>query len=318
MPSDTLIESLPDLVVLVRRDGVILGQGGGQGLPGSSLRLNGDSVGQRLDAVWPEAVAELVMRLCRRAIALRASTEARFQDGGRHYDVRLIARGPDRTLCVIRQELAVAPEDTLDITGERPRPQLDRRGFLRRFKESMSLATLCEKPAAVVVIHIDGVTDIAQSIDAKIAELLISTAIQRLPAYSAHVDGRESPWFLGQLNDSLLALVLETSDRDAIDASVSTLCASLREPISVGDAVFQLTPYAGVAVLGQDATSPKMLLDHARAAAIEAQRRGSAEVCFFTDTVRLRSLARLDIARELSGAIADGDIRLRYAGRHDL
>jgi hypothetical protein len=144
MPSDTLIESLPDLVVLVRRDGVILGQGGGQGLPSSSLRLNGASVGQRLDAVWPEAVAELVMRLSRRAIALRASTEARFQDGGRHYDVRLIAQGPDRTLCVIRQELAVAPEDTLDITGERPRPQLDRRGFLRRFKESMSLATLCE------------------------------------------------------------------------------------------------------------------------------------------------------------------------------
>jgi predicted signal transduction protein with EAL and GGDEF domain len=318
MPSDTLIESLPDLVVLVRRDGIILGQGGGQGFSSSSLELNADSVGKRLDAVWPEAVAELVMRLSRRAIALRASTEARFQDGGRHYDVRLMAQGPDRTLCVVRQELAAAPEDMLDMTGERPRPQLDRRGFLRRFKESMSLATLCEKPAAVVVIHVDGVTDIAQSIDAKIAEMLISTAILRLPAYSAHGDGQESPWFLGQLNDSLLALVLETSDRDAIDASVSTLCASLREPISVGDAVFQLTPYAGVAVLGQDATSPKMLLDHARAAAIEAQRRGSAEVCFFTDTVRLRSLARLDIARELSEAIANGDIRLRYAGRHDL
>jgi EAL domain-containing protein (putative c-di-GMP-specific phosphodiesterase class I)/GGDEF domain-containing protein len=316
MPIDALIDSLPDLVVLVRRDGIILGHGGGHGLSG--LKLNGESVGKRLDAVWPEAAAELVVRLSRRAIALRASTEARFQDSGRHYEARLIAQGPDRALCVIRQELAAAPEDALDITGERPRPQLDRRGFLRRFKESMSLATLCEKPAAVAVIHVDGVTDIAQSIDAKIAELLISTAILRLPAQSADLNSEQSPWFLGQLSDSLLALVLETSDRDAIDACVSNICASLREPISVGDAVFQLTPYAGAAILGQDASSPKMLLDHARATAIEAQRRGSAEVCFFTDTLTLRSLARLDIARELREAITNRDIRLRYVGRHDL
>ena len=35
-------------------------------------------------------------------------------------------------------------------------------------------------------------------------------------------------------------------------------------------------------------------------------------------TLRLESLARADIARELSEAIANGDIRLRYVGRHDL
>jgi predicted signal transduction protein with EAL and GGDEF domain len=316
MPIDALIDSLPDLVVLVRRDGTILGHGGGHGLSG--LTLKGESIGKRLDNVWPGATAELITRLSRRAIALRASTEARFEDGGRHYEARLIAQGPDRALCVIRQELAAAPEDTLDSTAERARPQLDRRGFLRRFKESMSLATLCERPAAVAVIHVDGVSDIAQSIDAKIAEMLISTAVLRLPAQSAGLDSEQSPGILGQLGDSLLALVIETSDRDAIEANVSAICASLREPISVGDADFHLTPYAGVAVLGQDATSPKMLLDHARAAAIEAQRRGSAEVCFFTDTLRLRSLARLDIARELREAIANRDIRLRYVGRHDL
>jgi diguanylate cyclase len=221
-------------------------------------------------------------------------------------------------LCIIRQELAVAPEDALDITGERPRPQLDRRGFLRRFKESVSLATLCEKPIAVAVIHIDGLTDIAQSIDAKVAEQLISTAILRLPPHYAGPQSENFSWFLGQLSDSLLALVLETDDRDAIDACVSNVCASLREPISVGDAAFYLTPYAGVAVLGQDATSPKILLDHARAAATEAQRGESARVSFFTDTMKLRSLARLDIARELHEAIANRDIRLRYIGRHDL
>src|SRR6185312_14365376 len=73
-----------------------------------------------------------------------------------------------------------------------------------------------------------------------------------------------------------------------------------------------------VAILGQDASSPKALLDHARAAAAEARRTGSTAVCFFSDTVRLRTLARLDLASELREAIDAGDIRLRYIGRHDL
>ncbi len=314
--SDALIDSLPELVVLVRRDGVVVSQGGGQGILG--LKLNAESVGKRLENLWPEAVTLLVMRLFHRAIAIRASTEARFEDGGQHYEARLTAQGPDRALCIIRPLLISAPEDALDITGERPRPQLDRRGFLRRFKESMSLATLREQPAAIVAIQLDGVTDIVQSIDANIAEQLVSTAILRLPAQSADPESERFAWFLGQLSDSLLALVVETSDRDAIDASVANICASLREPISVGDATFHLTPYAGAAVLGQDATSAKTLLNHARAAAIEAQQRGSSKVCFFTDAVKLRSLARLDIARELREAIANRDICLRYVGRHDL
>ena len=158
-------------------------------------------------------MAQLIAQLARGAIATRASTEARFEDGGQHYEARLSAQGPDRALCVIRTVLAGAPEEALDITGERPRLQLDRRGFLRRFKDSMSLAALCEKPAAVAVIHLDGLTDIAQSIDANIAEQVMSAAILRLPAQPAGFSGANS-WYMGQLSDSLLALALESSDRD--------------------------------------------------------------------------------------------------------
>jgi predicted signal transduction protein with EAL and GGDEF domain len=181
----------------------------------------------------------------------------------------------------------------------------------------MSLAALREKAAAVAVIHLDGLADIAQTIDANIAEQVMSAAILRLPAQPAGFGGANS-WYMGQLSDSLLALALESSDREVIESGVSDLCASLREPISVGDADFHLNPYAGVAVLGQDAASPKVLLQHARAASTHARRSGSAKACFFTDTLKLRSLAKLDLARELREAIANGDIGLRYIGRHEL
>jgi predicted signal transduction protein with EAL and GGDEF domain len=217
--------------------------------------------------------------------------------------------------------MLLAPqEEGLENTDERPRPQLDRRGFLQRFKESVALAALRETQMAIGVIHVDGIAEISQAIAADVAERAMSVAIMRLPAHAGAQSASSGgpAWYLGQLSESLLALVMETADRDAIEACANTLCASLREPVAVGSAEFHLTPFAGFAILGQDSSSPRTLLDQARAAASEARRSGATKPRFFTDTLQLRSLARLDIAREMRDAVASADISLRYSGRHDL
>jgi EAL domain-containing protein (putative c-di-GMP-specific phosphodiesterase class I)/GGDEF domain-containing protein len=315
-----LIDALPDLVMLVRRDGVILSQVGGCAV--AAIRPPADAVGKRLKAVWPESPAGVIVQLARRAIARRTTLEISFENAALIYEARVSAQGPDRAICVIRAALqGAAPEDLLN-SDETQRPQLDRRGFLQRFQQTLSMATISEKPAAVAVIHVDGVADIARVVDAKVSEQVLSAAILRLPAESPRVAGQAEDqgftWYLGQLNETLLALVIQTADRDAIEGCVERVCSCLREPVNIGDATFHLTPYAGVAILGQDATSPKSLIEHARAAATEARRSASAHARFFSDTLKLRSLARLDVARELRDAIANRDIRLRYAGRHDL
>ena len=315
MSTDALIKGLPDLVVLIRRDGTVLDLGGGHGVPG--LRPGRDFAGLQLEALWPAPVAQLLRQLTRKAITLRTTAQARFEEGGCAYEARVSAQGPERAICVLFAA-TVPTADDLDSTDERPRPQLDRRGFLRRFKESISLAALREAPLAIALIEVDGITDIAQIIATKISEQIMSAAVRRLPAHSGDGERGKPWWYLGQLSESLLALVLESSDREAIEECLAGVCASLREPVAIGGAQFHLTPYAGVAVLGQDASSPKLLLDHARAAATEARRSATAQVRFFTDTLRLRSLARLDIARELRDAIANRDIRLRYVGRYEL
>src|SRR5260370_17671237 len=112
----------------------------------------------------------------------------------------------------------------------------------------------------------EGVPDIAPAFEGALADQLVSAAIPAVPPHDPGHDAESASWYLGQLSDSRLALVMETSDRDSIDACVANLCASLREPIGVGDASFHLTPYAGVAILAQDASSPQVLLDHAPAA----------------------------------------------------
>lgn len=299
----------------MRRDGVVLASGGGSGIP-VLLRPATDAAGKSAETIWPAPVATLLRQLTRKSIAQRTSIEARFDLAGCGYSACATPRGPDRAVCVIRARDRELNADASD--SPHPRPHLDRRGFLRRFKESMSWAALRETPIALAVIHVDGVSDIAQVLASQFSEQVMSAAILRLPAPSSQSTDGRPPWYLGQLSDSLLALVIESADREAVEACVAQICWSLREPIHTGDAEFHLTPYAGVAILGQDASSPKVLLDHARATASEARRSGSAAVHFFSDTVKLHALARLDLARELREAVANGDIRLRYTGRYDL
>jgi predicted signal transduction protein with EAL and GGDEF domain len=314
--ADSLIQALPDLVIGVRRDGLILALNVGSGV--DELKPEGQSIGRNVTEVWPEAVAALVKQLTRKAIAARSTVEAKFSDRGRNYEARASAQGPDRAICVIRDAVPAAAADPVDATAERLGPQIDRRGFLRRLREAPAMAILREKPLSVAVIHVEGIADIAQAIAPKVSEEVMTAAMTRLSDIAWSPGESQPPWYLGQLGEGLLAVVLESGDRELIEVSVEQICTSLREPVQLAGDVFDLTPSAGVAILGLDASSARALLDLARAAANEARRGGGGRVRFFTETLRLKSLARLDIARELHDAIVQREIQLRYLGRHDL
>ena len=309
--AEVLIEALPDLILLVRRDGLLLGCGGGSGV--SRLRPPDDGIGKPLECFWPEPLAGLIRRAVRKAIELRAPSEARFEELRVEYELCAVARGPDRATCVIRA-LTRSP---LEATGEYRAMHLDRRGFMQRFKQSLSIAALREYSIAVAVIHIDGIADVAQAMTSSLSEQILSAAIVRLGSLPSGVEATPR-WYLGQLSETVLALVLESANRDAIECCVGSVCASLREPILTAGTGFHLSPRAGVAILGEDASSPKTLLEHARTAASEARRCGSDRIQFFSDALRVKSLARLDLARELREAIEGNDIQLRYVGRYNL
>jgi EAL domain-containing protein (putative c-di-GMP-specific phosphodiesterase class I)/GGDEF domain-containing protein len=302
---------------MVKRDGVILSHMGGRGV--AALALPQQAVGQRLDAIWPESIAACVKQAVRRAIAQRATFDTPFTEADVRYELRTTAQGPDRALCVIR---AAGPAGTPDEAAGADDPaqtRFDRRGFLRRFHDTLSEAVIQEKPAALALIHLDGISDIERAFDARISEQALSRAILRLPhEISREESQNQLGVYLGQLSVDTLALVMASADREGIETCVSRVCASLGEPVPIGDAAFQLTPYAGVSILGQDGSSSRGLLEKARSACAEARRSNSSRVFFFTDTLKLRSLQRLDIAWEMRDAIANRDIRLRYSGRHEL
>jgi EAL domain-containing protein (putative c-di-GMP-specific phosphodiesterase class I)/GGDEF domain-containing protein len=310
--------ALPDLTVLVGRDGLVMDYLGGGAV--GALLPEAPMAGARLDSIWPEAAALAVKHAVRRCIAQRKPVETHFECSERRYELRAIAQGPDRALCIIRSHEPDAAAADSPSSDDAIRPQLDRRGFLSRLNDTLSRAAIQEKPVALALLYLDGLADIARVVDVKVSEQVLSAALLRLPGEArGNPSGEAEPaWYLGQLGPELLAVAIESPERDAIERCIAKVCASLRDPVPIGDAAFHLTPYAGVAVLGQDGSSPRSLLDKARSAAAEARRAGSTRIHFFTDTLNLRSLARLDAAREMREAIENLDIRLRYLGRHEL
>jgi predicted signal transduction protein with EAL and GGDEF domain len=311
---DSLIQAMPDVVAFVRPDGLITHHLGGRQVP--FVHGSGSLAGRRLEEVLQAHVAELIARLVRRALSSRASCEAEFSVEGATYQARLSAQGPRRALCVIRHLAEGAPPAGGREADATP-ASAERRGFVRRLQQSVGQAALSERPLALCLIHLDGLNDISRLIDFSIGERVLTELLRQLPASSDAPAG--TSWYVGQLGEGLLGAVIEGShDREPVRAVIDALCAAIARPVRIRDATFHIAPSAGVAVMGQDATQPAALLDHARAAMLESRRAGAGGVQFYSDTLRMLPVARLDIERELRLAIEHGQIGLRYVPRHDL
>lgn len=308
---DTLAAQLPDLVLSMRRDGAILRYFGGAALPGLvTAHAHGEP---ELDVAADSQA--FIRQTLKRALADRRSMNVAFEHGERTLSLRVTPQGPDRAMVVIG--VADAARRDSDTLFEQTR--LDRRGFKRRLKESVAVAALREQPLAVAVVQLDGLPDIAAIIAKRVSEQLLEMALSRLSAQLGDGANAAPRWQLGMLGESTLGLILESADRDVVTNCIEGIRANLREPLESGGAAFQLTAHVGVAVLNTGASiAAKELLEQAQLAASEARQWATDKIVFFGDTLRLRSVARLDLGRELREAIDSRQVGVRYVGRFEL
>src|SRR6187549_294256 len=98
---DALARSLPDLALIVRRDGVILSCVGGHAVRG--LDSQEEAIpGRTVDTLWPESIASHVVQTVRRILKTRKPAQQRYQDGDTKYEMRFQVQGFDRVLVVCR------------------------------------------------------------------------------------------------------------------------------------------------------------------------------------------------------------------------
>jgi len=315
---DALARSLPDLALIVRRDGVVLSCVGGHAVRG--LNASEDEIpGRSIMTLWPESMASHVLQTVRRILKTRKPAQQRYQDGDLKFEMRFQVQGFDRVLVVCRDlgEGAVSSDSGLYPNSDSLMlPHRD--AFEKSLRMALDMAALREDTVGVVLIHIGGFSTYQRVFDSALANRLVEMAakvvVENLP------EGRSNLPRLARVSDDVIGVVLtDIRSRADADVAVEVIVKALRHPVDFEGQIFQLAPQAGVTLSGTDGDRAGELIERALTT-LDAGRRQGADrfVTFYSDTLRLASLTRLDWQQELTRAIQNDELALHYQPRLTL
>ncbi|MEL7538331.1 MAG: EAL domain-containing protein [Pseudomonadota bacterium] len=317
MAESSLISSMPDVFVEIDNRGRVLKYlGGGQK---DTILKPTEMVDQRISDLWPPDAAKAALRNVRRALDTRdeLSFGVRLPGKGHnyHYRVRLIVRGFNRVLAILR--LVQRPSDvtdSIDLT------EIDTLTGIPRdtaFEEQLELmladARLRERGMAVVAMDLEGINRINRSIGREIGDRLLRSCADRL---QRQLRGTDSFTRLG--SDEFVLAIADVDTRESATGLSDRLREAFETPFTIDGHDIELHPCLGIALFPIDGSESGTLLSNARVALHEAGVTGGKRHEFYSSTMRYRVNQRLDAKEELRWAIDQNQLRLRYQPRFRL
>jgi EAL domain-containing protein (putative c-di-GMP-specific phosphodiesterase class I)/GGDEF domain-containing protein len=315
---DALAKSLPDLALIVRRDGVILSCVGGHAVRGLDPEEEG-LPGRTIDTVWPEGIASHALQTVRRILKTRKTAQQRYQEGDVKLEMRFQVQGFDRVLIVCRDLGEGASSNDSGLYPQNASAMLPHReGFEKSLRMALDMAALREDTVGVALIHFGGYTTYQRVFDSALANRLLEAAA-RVIVENLNEGPTNLPR-LARVSDDVIGVVLtDIRSRTDADAAIDKIVKALRHPVDIDGQIFQLAPQAGVTLSGTDGDRAIELIERALTTLDAGRRQGEDRyVTFYSDTLRLASLTRLDWQQELAQAIQKDELELHYQPRYIL
>lgn len=255
--------------------------------------------------------------------------EHMLDDGDRHFETRFVARGKDSVLAIVREiterkrsEVRIYDLAYYDSLTGLP----NRRLFGKELERTVQHATQHQQQFAMLYIDLDRFKRINDTLGHSVGDALLKSVAKRLAGctrsadYVARVEGKEADGFsLARLGgDEFVVLLHDIGSEEAAASVASRIVSALTPPFSCESHQFVITPSIGIAMFPQDGRSGEELLMNADTAMYQAKAAGRNGHKFFSETMRSRSLKRLDLEGELRQAIDQGDFILHYQPKVDL
>lgn len=313
-----IAKSLPDLALIVRRDGIVLSCVGGQAVRGLDT-LEQQIPGSHVNTLWPESISSHVLQTVRRILKTRKTAQQRYQEGELKLEMRFQVQGFDRVLVVCRD---LGQGVTANDSGLYPQSSSamlpHRDGFEKSLRMALDMAALREDTVGIVLVHIGGYTTYQRVFDSALANQLLESAARIIAEHLP--ESRISLPRIARVSDDVIGVVLtDLRARADADAAVGAIMAALTFPVDIGGQIFQLAPQAGVTLSGADGDRAVELIERALTTLDSGRRQGEDRlVTFYSDTLRLASLTRLDWQQELTHAIQNDELELHYQPRLTL
>jgi predicted signal transduction protein with EAL and GGDEF domain len=316
--SNTFVGALPDLSLLVRRDGLVISHLGGRDL-GVPVQP-GALIGKTLAELWPGTAVTELNRTLRTALKARKPIVTALVLGDRRVEARVNPQGVDRCSVIIRQTSRIElTGDSVMLDVRAPDPH-DCAGFARKLCAAIEAARMRETRVGLLIVNLEALAGIEQAHGAAIRSIAVTAAAERLSfdCASRSFEGAGSLRASRIAGDQLAVLMDRVTDADAARRLASQVYRLLSKPVDVDGSTCKLLPSVGFAVYPEDALEADGLLERARGSLSDADPSRSKETGKACRAQRAAAGARQDLGNELRWAIEQGQFNMAYTSLVEL
>lgn len=247
--------------------------------------------------------------------------EYAIDDGTTFVETRLAARDHSTVLAIVRNVTARKEfEDQIydlayydRLTGL-PNRQL----FQQTLDVAIADAEKNGTQLTVLFVDLDRFKRINDTLGHSMGDALLHSVAERLRECTGGNESEEGIRLARLGGDEFVVLLPDISCELSAAEMAERIVVALSDPFQCEGHQLVVTPSIGVTMYPQDGRSSESLLMNADSAMYRAKAAGRNNHKFYSDTMRIRSMHRLDIENELRGAMESGQFSLHYQPKVDV
>ncbi len=240
-----------------------------------------------------------------------------------HLETRFVTRDKNTVLAIVRDiterksaEAKIYNLAYYDELTELPNREL----FSKSLERTISIAKSEDKKFAVLFVDLDRFKRINDTLGHTIGDELLKDVADRLAKCTratdsvAHLDSKASGNIkLARLGGDEFVIKLYGIDSgDSVAIVASRIIDALTPPFTCAGHQFVVTPSIGIALYPQDGKNGEELLMNADSAMYRAKAVGRNNFKFYSETMRTKSLHRLDLENLIRTAIEEEQFELYF------
>ncbi len=323
-----LIRAVPDLIFIVNKDGEVQ-----QGLSGhdavNTKQIKALSTASEIN-FYPCENDDRAANCIKRALetGIPQVYEHTLEALDIHLETRFVPRDKTSVLAIVRDiterknaEARIFNLAYYDELTELPNRQL----FSQSLERTIAIAQRDGQRFAVLFVDLDRFKRINDTLGHSVGDELLKEVARRLENCTrstdsvARIDPSEDGGIrLARLGgDEFVIKLYGVENDETVSTIASRIISALTPPFSCEGHQFVVTPSIGIALYPQDGQTGEELLMNADSAMYRAKYFGRNNYKFYSETMRTKSLHRLDLENQIRKAIDGGQFELHYQPKVD-
>ena len=327
--NNALLNAMPDTLFVIRRDGTIVNY-----LAGSEEATMPEPRGDQLkiSEYLPKNIAIEWTELMRSVLKEGKPQQYEFSLGDdpekNHYELQMVPYLNDLSLAIIREitdrkraEERVHRLAYFDTLTGLPNRQL----FQQHLSAAIERGKEKNLKVAALYVDLDNFKRINDTLGHSFGDVVLKTIAKRLDSCIRNDDcvirpeSEEEVVRLARLGGDEFVAILQDLESEADAAAVADrIRAELTRPVEHLGHEFVVTSSIGVSLYPDDGSDIETLLKNADVAMYQAKSAGRNSVRFYSGTMSLRSLERLELENSLRHALRRNELSLHYQPQIDV